>query len=85
MLDADAHAVLCEDDVLLGHAVARRLFDLVGGQVDLVAHKGGAAEEDEQEDEGEYLAVFLDACPRLAYFRARRELLGGEKDNDGRQ
>lgn len=56
VLDADAEAVLCEDDVLLLHAVARLLLDLVGRQVDLVADPAQAADDGEEDDERKELA-----------------------------
>ena len=57
VLNADAHAVLCEDDVLLAHALRGRLAELVGGEVDLVEDPADAGEDDEGDDEGEELSA----------------------------
>lgn len=56
MLDADADAVLCEDDVLAAHALGRGLAHLNEGEVDLVEDPAAAAEEGDGDDEGDDLA-----------------------------
>jgi hypothetical protein len=56
MLDADAHAVLCEDDVLLAHALGGRVADGCNGEPDVPANPGGAGEDGDGDDEGNKLA-----------------------------
>lgn len=56
VLDADADAVLCEDDVLAAHALGRGLAHLCEGEVDLVEDPAAAAEEGDGDDEGDDLA-----------------------------
>ena len=56
LLDAHAQAILGEDDVLLAHALRRRLGHLADTQVDLVADPGADADDGEDDYEGEDLA-----------------------------
>lgn len=53
LLYAHAHTVLCEHDILLPHALRRRLAHLVDTEVDLVSHPSYNAEEAQGEHEGE--------------------------------
>lgn len=57
LLDADAHAVLCEDNVLLAHALRGRLGHFGDAEVDLVADPGADADDGEDDDEGEDLTT----------------------------
>ena len=57
VLDADAQAVLCEDDVLLAHLLGDVAPHADDAEVDLVADEGQAADDDEGDDEREELAV----------------------------
>lgn len=56
LLDTDTDAVLGEDDVLLAHALRRRLLYLGEAEIDLVADPGRAGEYDEEDDERDKLA-----------------------------
>lgn len=59
MFDADLHAVFREDDVVRGEAVLGVLADLVRADVDLVTHEGDAGDDEEEDEEGDELAVFV--------------------------
>ncbi len=59
VLDADAEAVLGEDDVLLGHAGLGVVADLGRAEVDLVPDEGDAAEDGQEDEEGQELAGVL--------------------------
>lgn len=59
VLDADADALLGEDDVLLPHLLARLFLYLHERHVDLPANKGKPGEEDDEDAKGEELAVYL--------------------------
>lgn len=61
VLDANANAVLCEDDVLLAHALRGGLLDFVHGEVHLPKHPGYAGEEEKGNDEGDNLPMGLRA------------------------
>lgn len=73
MPDADAHAVLCEDDVLLAHALRRALADLGEGEVDLVEDPGDAADEGDGDGEGDDLAVWWARAKLLVRLLACRK------------
>lgn len=45
--DADTHAVLCEDNVLLSHALRGGVAELGGGNVDLVKNPADSRDYDE--------------------------------------
>lgn len=78
VLDADADAVLCEDDVLLAHALRRGLLDLVDGEIHLPKHPGNAGEEEEGNDEGDDLSMGLRAKSQRDFrilSRARGQVL----------
>ena len=53
LLDVDAHAILGEGDVLVANVLGCVLLDLVDAKVDLVADKGKAADDDEEDDQGQ--------------------------------
>lgn len=55
LLDAHADAVLGEDDVLLAHALRRRLLHLGDAEVDLVAYPAADDDDDEENDKGDEL------------------------------
>lgn len=55
LLDANANAILGEDDILLAHALLGRLADLADAEVDLVADPSGAGEDEKEDDEREDL------------------------------
>ena len=65
LLDADAHAVPSEDDVLLAHALRGRVADGLAGKVYVVADPGRDAKDYEDDDEGEELAVFRTTVSNL--------------------
>lgn len=77
MLDADADAVLCEDDVLAAHALGRGFAHLGEGEVDLVEDPAAAADEGKGDNEGDDLArgraLFVSRLPRRRVFLGRGE------------
>lgn len=56
LLDIDTHAILGECDVFVADILGRLRLDLVHAQVDLVANKGKAANDDEEDNEGDNLS-----------------------------
>ena len=57
VLDADAQAVLGEDDVLAAHLLGHVALHPDGAEVDLVADEGEASDDHEGNDEREELAI----------------------------
>lgn len=55
LLDADAHTVLGENDVLLAHTLRRCLAHLGDAQVNMVEDKADTANDAESDDQGEDL------------------------------
>lgn len=58
LLDVDAHAVLGKGKVLVANVFAGLLLDLGDAEVDLVADEAEAANDGEEDDEGDDLADY---------------------------
>lgn len=50
LLNVDAHAIFGEGDILVANVLGRLRLDLVHAEVDLVADKGEAADDDEEDN-----------------------------------
>lgn len=61
MFDADLEAILGEDDILLIHAGRSRGANLLPAEVDMVANPADYAENREEDDEWEDLAIVLES------------------------
>lgn len=62
VFDADAHAVLGENDILLAHSLRSRLLDFGHGYVDLPENPGDAANKSDGYEKGKDLTALARAC-----------------------